>query len=143
MRTAIAGLMLLGTLAVPAIAQDPSGSEEYCFTASLNQATRVNLGRRVHNETTCNAAALAVDCTQAQLDAAGGDGTIYDNSLSGRITYILAEALVPWFLEILSTAGQWEQIRARLNWCAGDQAFKNTACAALGLEAGCVLTSCP
>lgn len=143
MRTII-GALLLAALAAPAGAQDPTGSEEYCFTGTLAQARRVNVSRAVHNEQTCAAAGLALDCTQGDLTTAEAPGTIYDNSLAGRTLFIAVEVLVPWFQAILAEQLNWNRERARLNWCAASQTDKDAACtsAGIGLEAGCQLYSC-
>lgn len=143
----IAGLILLGALAVPAAAQDPTGNETYTFTtSSIEQALRVNLGRRIHNEKTCNSAALALDCTQAQVRAVTGHETdsIYANDLAGRTLFLLREILLPWFQTVLNQAETWEQIRAGLTWCAASQADKDATCtsAGIGLAAGCQLYAC-
>lgn len=126
-------------LAVPLLllAGQAQAQETYQFAASAAQAARVDLGRVIHNEQTCFAAGLALDCTQAQLTAANGTGTIYANSLAGRTAFIQGEWLLADFQSVLNEQKRWDTQKAKINWDALDQAGKNAVCAALSLPNGC------
>ena len=138
MKKALLALIVLW--ASPALAQ-----ESYTLNATAGQVTNfINPGRVTHNETQCNAAGLPFTCTEVQIQAVPGfeSTRIYPDSLAGREDWIIDVVIGPRVPELRSTNDAWDQQKAELNWCAGDQTFKDAGCAALGLAAGCQLYPC-
>jgi hypothetical protein len=87
MKHALAALALLLALAAPAAAGTVQvNAVSRSTTAAQDQAWVARRDR--HNAETCTAAGLAVGCTQAQVNAAGGSGTIYSGAGSTEAYFL-------------------------------------------------------
>lgn len=126
-------------LAGQAQAQGPVGPETYDQSATLAQARRVDIGRVVHNEQTCFAAGLALDCTEAQVRAVPGHEAdrIYADSRDGRDAFLAEVWIIPDFQSVLNEQKRWDTQKAKINWDAKTRQDKDTICGLLSLAAGC------
>ena len=135
MKKALVAILILW--AGPALAQ-----ESYTLNATAGNITNfIDPGRVSYNEQACNAAALPLTCTEAQLQAVEGHETdrIYPDSQAGRQDYVVQVILQPRIPEIRNDMRRWDRIKAQLAWAGFNRTQKDAVCSALGLPAGCEL----
>lgn len=126
-------ILLLILLAPVAVTQ-----ETYSLPANAARVAILDSERIAHNDGLCLSRSLAVNCTQAQLDAAGGGGTIYANSLAGRNAFLLTRkglSVLQAILEGRDSVNKEALFRRR--WETARQPEKDNYCTLRGESAGC------
>jgi hypothetical protein len=128
-------------LVIPLLwASSLEAQETYSISATAGQINNfVDPGRRTHNERSCYNAGLALDCTEAQLQAVAGFETtdIYPDSQVGREEYVVDIIISPRIPELKTEMQSWDSTKAKINFDALDTTGKNAVCSALGLPNGC------
>lgn len=134
-------VVLLSLLALPSFAGTITvNSTSRTTTAAQDSAMATR--RTQHNASLCASKALAVSCTQAQLNAvegcaAGACGTIYASNAAGVADYFLDQHVLRIVAEVETQVQVIERGDAVAAWNGATPAQRAAACQALGKAADC------